>query len=210
MAATIIFMRIIYEAYIKMRYLIKHGEDAQKEYRLCSYKNRYKFYQSYKEAPNDIAKIAIEKFKADINNEEFSIEDIANAKDKRAFGGKSNLQLVEEFDQKETYTSVYGYLSDAVHTDWGETRQIYLQETEDASFVYNPQKETKIPGRQLVEQAQLLLESSFELIKWLESVEMKSGVIGIMESLLKEFQRVLSLIIVNILEDYKTDKFFYE
>ena len=41
MAATIIFMRIIYEAYIKMRYLIKHGEDAQKEYRLCSYKGLF-------------------------------------------------------------------------------------------------------------------------------------------------------------------------
>ena len=212
MAVTIIFMRIIYEAYIKMRYLIKHGEDAQKEYRLCSYKNRYKFYQDYKDTQNDIARITIEKFKADINNEDFSIEDVAEAyaKKKRAFGGKNISQLVEEFDQKEIYTSVYGYLSDSIHTDWGETRQLYLQETEEASFVYDPQKETKIPGRQLVEQAQLLLESSFELIKWLESVEMKSGVIGIMESLLKEFQRVLSLIIVNILEDYKTDKFFYE
>ena len=186
MSATIIFQRIIYEAYIKMQYLIKYGEDAQKEYRLCSYKNRYKFYQSYKEAPNDIAKIAIEKFKADINNEEFSIEDIANAKKKWAFGGKNISQLVEEFDQKEIYTSVYGYLSENKKTDWGETRQLYLQETEEASFVYDPQKETKIPARQLVEQAQLLLESSFELIKWLESVEMKSGVIGIMESLLKE------------------------
>ena len=210
MSATIIFQRIIYEAYIKMQYLIKYGEDAQKEYRLCSYKNRYKLYQSNIEAPNDIARIAIEKFKADINNEEFSIEDIANAKKKWAFGGKNISQLVEEFDQKEIYTSVYGYLSDSIHTDWGETRQLYLQETEETSFVYDPQKETKIPGRQLVEQAQLLLESSFEFIKWLESVEMKSDVIGIMEALLKEFQRVLSLIIVNILEDYKTDKFFYE
>ena len=210
MSATIIFQRIIYEAYIKMQYLIKYGEDAQKEYRLCSYKNRYKFYQSNIEAPNDIARIAIEKFKADINNEEFSIEDIANAKNKKAFGGKSNLELVEEFDQKEIYTSVYGYLSDSIHTDWGETRQLYLQETEEASFVYDPQKETKIPARQLVEQAQLLLESSFVFIEWLESIGLKFDIIGIMESLLKEFQRVLSLIIVNILEDYKTDKFFYE
>ena len=88
MAATIIFQRIIYEAYIKMRYLIKYGEGAQKEYRLCSYNNRYKFYQTYKEDSNPIARIAIEKFKADINNEEFSIEEIEEAyvKKKRAFG----------------------------------------------------------------------------------------------------------------------------
>ena len=212
MAVTIIFMRIIYEAYIKMRYLIKHGEDAQKEYRLCSYNNRYKFYQTYKEDSNPIARIAIEKFKADINNEEFSIEEIDEAyvKKKRAFGGKNISQLVEEFDQKETYTSVYGYLSDSIHTDWGETRQLYLQETEDASFVYNPQKEIKISARQLVAQAQLMLESSFVLIEWLESVDKKYGIINIMESLLKELQRVLSLIIVNIFEDYKTDKYLYE
>lgn len=212
MAATIIFQRIIYEAYIKMRYLIKYGEGAQKEYRLCSYNNRYKFYQAYKEDSNPIARIAIEKFKADINNEEFSIEEIEEAyvKKKRAFGGKNISQLVEEFDQKETYTSVYGYLSDSIHTDWGETRQLYLQETEDASFVYNPQKEIKISARQLVAQAQLMLESSFVLIEWLESVDKKYGIINIMESLLKELQRVLSLIIVNIFEDYKTDKYLYE
>ena len=210
LSATIIFQRIIYEAYIKMQYLIKYGEDAQKEYRLCSYKNRYKFYQSNIEAPNDIARIAIEKFKADINNEEFSIEDIANAKNKKAFGGKSNLKLVEEFDQKETYTPVYGYLSDAIHTDWGETRQLYLQETEDASFVYNPQKQIKIPARLLVIQAQLMLESSFVFIEWLESIGIKFDIIDIIKSFLKEFQRVLSLVVVNIFEDYKTDKYLYE
>ena len=210
LSATIIFQRIIYEAYIKMQYLIKYGEDAQKEYRLCSYKNRYKFYQSNIEAHNDIARIAIEKFKADINNEEFSIEDIANAKKKRAFGGKNISQLVEEFDQKEIYTSVYGYLSDAIHTDWGETRQLYLQETEDASFVYNPQKQIKIPARQLAIQAQLMLESSFVFIEWLESIGLKFDIIGIMKSFLKELQRVLSLVMVNMFEDYRTDKFLYE
>ena len=212
MSATIIFQRIIYEAYIKMRYLIKHGEDAQKEYRLCSYKNRYKFYQDYKETQNDIARITIEKFKADINNEDFSIEDVAEAyaKKERAFGGKNISQLVEEFDPKETYTSVYGYLSDAIHTDWGETRQLYLQETEDASFVYNPQKQIKIPARQLAIQAQLMLESSFVFIEWLESIGLKFDIIGIMKSFLKELQRVLSLVMVNMFEDYRTDKFLYE
>ncbi|MDY4852096.1 MAG: DUF5677 domain-containing protein [Prevotella sp.] len=214
MAATLIFQRIIYEAYIKMRYLIKHGESAQKEYRLFSYKTRYKFFKTYKEDSNHIARILIEKFKADINNEDFSIEDIAeanaNAKKLTAFGGKPFSQLVEEFDPKETYTSVYGYLSDAIHTDWGETRQLYLQETEDASFVYNPQKQIKIPARQLAIQAQLMLESSFVFIEWLESIGLKFDIIGIMKSFLKELQRVLSLVMVNIFEDYRTDKFLYE
>ena len=212
MSATIIFQRIIYEAYIKMQYLIKYGEDAQKEYRLCSYNNRYKFYQAYKEDSNPIARIAIEKFKADINNEDFSIEDVAEAyaKKKRAFGGKNISQLVEEFDQKEIYTSVYGYLSDAIHTDWGETRQLYLQETEDASFVYNPQKQIKIPARLLVIQAQLMLESSFVFIEWLESIGIKFDIIDIIKSFLKELQRVLSLVMVNMFEDYRTDKFLYE
>ena len=118
--------------------------------------------------------------------------------------------MVEEFDQKEIYTSVYGYLSDAIHTDWGETRQLYLQETEDASFVYNPQKQIKIPARQLAIQAQLMLESSFVFIEWLESIGFKFDIIGIMKSFLKELQRVLSLVMVNMFEDYRTDKFLYE
>lgn len=140
------------------------------------------------------------------------MEDIAeaDAKKKKAFGGKTFSQLVEEFDQKETYTPVYGYLSDSIHTDWGETRQLFLHETEEASFVYNPQKEIKIPARQLVAQAQLMLESSFAFIDWLESIDKKFDIVGIMESFLKELQRVLSLIMVNIIEDYQTDKYLYE
>lgn len=212
LTATIIFQRIIYEAYIKMRYLINHGEEAQKEYRLCSYKNRYKVYQTYKDDNNHIARIAIEKFKADIKNEDFSIEDIAEADSlkKKAFGGKPFSQLVEEFDKKDTYAPVYGYLSDSIHTDWGETRQLFLQETEDASFVYNPQKEIMIPARQLATQAHLMLESSFVFIDWLESAGKNFEIVGIMDSFLQELQRVLSLIMVNILEDYQTDKYLYE
>ena len=56
-AATIIFQRILFEAFIKMKYLIKHGEEAQKEYRLCSYKNRYKVYQAHKDDANHITRI---------------------------------------------------------------------------------------------------------------------------------------------------------
>ena len=211
-AATIIFQRILFEAFIKMKYLIKHGEEAQKEYRLCSYKNRYKVYQAHKDDANHITRISIEKFKVDIKNEDFSIEDIAeaDAKKRKSFGGKPFSQLVEEFNQKETYTPVYGYLSDSIHTDWGETRQLFLHETEDASFVYNPHKEIKIPARQLAAQSQLMLESSFVCIDWLESVDKKFEIVGIMESSLKELQRLISLILVNILEDYQTDKYLYE
>lgn len=211
-AATIIFQRITYEAYIKMQYLIKYGEESQKEYRLCSYKSRYKVYQTYKDNDNQIARIMIEKFNADIKNEDFSIEDIAEAvaKKRKGFGGKNLSQLVDEFEQKNIYIPIYGYLSDSIHTDWGETRQLFLQETDDASFVYNPQKDIKTPARLLAAQAQIMLDSSFLFFDWLESIDRKFDIVSIMEALLIEHNRVLSLILVNISEDYKSDKYLYE
>lgn len=39
----LLLSRVLYEAYIKMSYLIIHGEEAQKEYRLYSFKDRYRF-----------------------------------------------------------------------------------------------------------------------------------------------------------------------
>lgn len=47
-------------------------------------------------------------------------------------------------------------------------------------------------------------------IEWLESIGMKFDIIGIMKSFLKELQRVLSLVMFNIFEDHKTDKYLYE
>lgn len=210
-ADTIIFQRIQYEAYVKMQYLIKYGEDAQKEYRLCSYKNRYKLYQNYKAKDNPVARIAIEKFKLDVENEDFSIDDVADAVEKRkSFGGKNFAQIVEEFGQKEFYVPIYGYLSDSVHSDWGESRQLFLQEIDESSFVYYPQKNVPIPVRQLVAQGLIMLESSFVFFDWLESIGKKHSLVSAMESILKEHQRVLLLIMENIFENYKSDKYLYE
>ena len=44
----LILSRVLYEAYIKMSYLIFHGEEAQKEYRLYSFKDRYRFFKNSK------------------------------------------------------------------------------------------------------------------------------------------------------------------
>lgn len=211
-SATIIFFRIIYEAFIKMLYLIKYGEDAQKEYRLCSYSNRYKFYMAHKDEDNSVAKIAIEKFILDIKEEDFTIDDISEAvlKKKRGFGGKTFSQLVEEFDQKEYYNAVYGYLSDSIHSDWGESRQLFLQPTETSTFVYNPQKENQIPLRQLAGLSLIIMESSFAFLDWFEAINNKIPIIMVMKNLLEEMQRVVSLIVVNIVNDYESDKYLYE
>ena len=45
----LILSRVLYEAYIKMSYLIIHGEEAQKEYRLYSFKDRYRFFKNSKD-----------------------------------------------------------------------------------------------------------------------------------------------------------------
>jgi len=212
MSASILFIRVIYEAYIKMQYLIKNGESAQKEYRLCSYINRYKFYIAHKGEDNPVAEIAIKKFLLDIEQEDFIIDDIAGvySKKQKSFGGKTFAQLVEEFDRKESYVGVYGYLSDTIHSDWGESRQLFLQYTGNSSFVYNPEKIEPIPPREVVFVAQFILESTSCFVNWLSTVGKKIKEVEEMETQLEEIQRVLSIIQINILNDYKTDKYLYE
>lgn len=35
-------------------------------------------------------------------------------------------QLIEEIDGEGLYNSLYAIMSDSIHSDWGETRQVYL------------------------------------------------------------------------------------
>ena len=51
-------IRINYEAYIKMKYLIQEGKSAQREYRLLSFKNRYDIYKGYNTEDNPVHRAA--------------------------------------------------------------------------------------------------------------------------------------------------------
>lgn len=192
-----LFYRIEYEAYIKMRYLISHGESAQLAYRLASYKARYKAYQQYIKNPNAVAKVMADKFLADLDDEGFLLSDIAN-NEVKAFDGKNVRQLMAEIGEEKIYDSVYGISSDIIHTDWGETRQFYLfGDKERMVYRFEP---IKLHYRVAIGYAQLNIQAAELYFDWLDKNGLKEA--KVLSELLEEFNRVLKLICQHILNTY--------
>ena len=182
-----ILNRIIYEAFIKMKYLIAHGIEAQKDYRLYSFKNRYNFYKETKDKKDGYSLVRNKKFLLDLEEEGFTLDDLKNLK--RSFGGKNMSQLIEEIDGKGLYNSLYAMMSDTIHSDWGETRQMYLQKNEDNMYFPKYEKE-EIHGRILVPVVQIIISSTESFIKWRKYNECN----GFFQPLLLEMKRMFYLL----------------
>lgn len=182
-----ILNRIIYEAFIKMKYLIAHGIEAQKDYRLYSFKNRYNFYKETKDKKDGYSLVRNKKFLLDLEEEGFTLDDLKNLK--RSFGGKNMSQLIEEIDGKGLYNSLYAMMSDTIHSDWGETRQMYLQKNEDNMYFPQYEKE-EIHGRILVPVVQIIISSTESFIKWRKYNEYN----GFFQPLLLEMKRMFYLL----------------
>ena len=43
----------------------------------------------------------------------------------------SKFQKIEEIEGEGLYNSLYAIMSDSIHSDWGETRQLYLKKQEE-------------------------------------------------------------------------------
>ena len=182
-----ILNRIIYEAFIKMKYLIAHGIEAQKDYRLYSFKNRFNFYKETKDKKDGYSLVRNKKFLLDLEEEGFTLDDLKNLK--RSFGGKNMSQLIEEIDGKGLYNSLYAMMSDTIHSDWGETRQMYLQKNEDNMYFPKYEKE-EIHGRILVPVVQIIISSTESFIKWRKYNEYN----GFFQPLLLEMKRMFYLL----------------
>lgn len=182
-----ILNRIIYEAFIKMKYLIAHGIEAQKDYRLYSFKNRYNNYKETKDKKDGYSLVRNKKFLLDLEEEGFTLDDLKNLK--RSFGGKNMSQLIEEIDGKGLYNSLYAMMSDTIHSDWGETRQMYLQKNEDNMYFPKYEKE-EIHGRILVPVVQIIISSTESFIKWRKYNEYN----GFFQPLLLEMKRMFYLL----------------
>ncbi len=187
----LLLQRIIYEAYIKMHYLIEYGEAAQVDYRLNSYKNRYNFYKEYKEFEG-YYKIRNEKFLQDLKDDGFEISDcekiIKVGRDKK----KNMSHLIAEFDNKKLYTSLYGITSDSIHSDWGDIRQVYISKTDDGNYV--PMICTKKHFRMLIPLVSLIIDASLAFLKWNKN---QSYI-----SVLSEHKRIVHLINECIFDEY--------
>ena len=48
----------------------------------------------------------------------------------------SKFQKIEEIEGEGLYNSLYAIISDSIHSDWGETRQLYLKKQEEKDYMY--------------------------------------------------------------------------
>lgn len=187
----LILQRIIYEAYIKMHYLIKYGKSAQDDYRLQSYKNRYKFYEEYKEFEG-YYKVRNEKFLQDLKDDGFEIADFEKILKSSRHKKKNMQHLIAEFDNEKLYTSLYGLTSDSIHSDWGDIRQVYISKTDDGNYV--PMIYTNKHFRILIPLVSLMIDASFAFLKW----DKNQSYITV----LSEHKRVVNLINECIFDEY--------
>ena len=197
----VLYQRIIYEAYLKMRYLIKYGDDAQKKYRLYSYKDRKMFYDKSQDKKDGYYEVRNAKFLLDIADDGFTIDDLAATG--KAFGGKNVRQLVQELEDDSLYLSLYGMASDSIHSDWGELRQVYLMKTEDGQYLANAEETSPIHFRYLIPMADLIIDTSKYYIEWNQTIDDKLKVMLAFSSILDEMKRVCKLIMEWVYEDYQ-------
>lgn len=207
----IIHQRIIYEAYIKFLYLMKHGKTVQRQYRLISYKNRYEFYKTYPETcieDHGYFHVRNTKFLELLKADGFTIEDLENNK-KWKLDGKSFKQLQQELENEELYSSVYGMASDPIHSDWGEISQLHLIANDKEGVMcankdYNPSH-----YRYIIPFVIIPIDAAITYIQWIkEELE-----ITLLENLLPIFydiKRVLNIIAKQIFIEYKGEKYLYE
>lgn len=201
-------IRINYEAYIKMKYLIQEGKSAQREYRLLSFKNRYDIYKGYNTEDNPVADVFIYKFLEDIKAEGFAISDFENVTNWKAFGGKSLKCLVDEIAPDDKYLFQYALMSDSIHSDWGDIRQLHLASSNGNYVIKNePEVYHERVVLSLVYSHILALES---FLKWYKNdfgAEIYRG-----EETVSELKRVTCLIYLRFMDTYKNhpDVFVYE
>ena len=191
--------RIRYETIIKMTYLIKYPS-ARREYRLKSYKNRYKIYKEKTDDP--VYKVMISKFLDDIVSDDFSTGDFEQIKDWR-LGSKSFDKIVADVDYAENYKLAYGIPSDMIHSDWGEIRQLYLKQTEDGKVMFHDLGERKLHYRGLLYELDLSCNAAYSFINWVEDSE-EFRYNKFIKTNIREIHEIVSIILEHVLNIFRT------
>ncbi len=162
-----LLQRIRYEAIIKMLYLMKHP-DARREYRIKSYKNRHNVY---KEHNNDtMFLVMISKYLEDIQKDSISIDELDQIKNWK-LGSINFDQMVGEVDHKENYRLAYGLPSDMIHSDWGEIRQLYLDQNEDGTLMFHDLEDKPLHYRALLYELAISCKAATSYMKWVEDID---------------------------------------
>lgn len=192
--------RIIYEAYIKMRYLIDHPEDIT-EYRQLAYKPHLKILEDEDSQNNPVVSVFRTKFENSLNIEGFSESDIRAAR--KDPGGK-NFRQMQEMYEKGLYFSMYGTTSDTIHSGWNEIRQMYLRCKEDEKlYCVDVDYSQPLHYRLLITIAQILIESSLHYQTWICGI--RPGLVPNLTSMINEMKRMCSLIEEVVIDTYSNN-----
>lgn len=208
----VILCRIIYEAYIKMLYLIKYGESAQKEYRLLSYKDRYQFYKDYKNEEHGYFNVRNKKFLEDLSGDGLTIEELQSAIDtkKKAFGGKKFRQLLAEFEDERLYSSLYGIGSDPIHSDWGEIRNLFVRNIPNTStYIADVDYSVNVADRYTISFCLIMISSTIKYAEWAKDI---IPCVSTYKGLLEEFERISNLYSELVMKEYNkpNSKYMFE
>ena len=203
-----VYCRILYEAFMKLSYLLTEGDTAMRDFRLKSYRKRYEIYKKTESKGNGVSFVGNQKFIEDIAQDGFSLEEIRNTKKSdKNFKEISEKASKDSFSKEEIdliYNTAYGVSSDAIHSDWGELRQLYLN-IDDSGFVTPNIEDDPIHYRVIIPTATIITQT----IKTFVSYSNKGKIVIIagdnILAVVDDIYRVFSLISEHIFDEYNTN-----
>ncbi len=209
----IIYERILYEAFTKMVYLIINGKEALDDFRLTTYKNRIIVYNKTEKNDDGVNLVRNTKLLDDLKADGFTTEDLKSIIPKNF---KTILNFVNQtFTQEEKdliYTLKYGLSSDAIHSDWGELRQIHLNDIGDGMMVPNIDERVYNHYRIILPIADIISLTIQAFVPYIN--ESKTVVIAgdALVSMAEDIQRVLRLFFEHVKDEYENtpDAFMIE
>lgn len=200
----IVYERILYEAFTKMVYLIVNGKEALDDFRLTSYKNRFDAYNKTKKHVDGVNLVRNTKLLDDLEADGFTIEDLKTIHPKNF---KKILDLVDKTYTREEkdliYTLGYGLSSDAIHSDWGELRQIHLSNIGDNMMIPNIDERVYNHYRVILPIADIISMAIQAFVPYINETRAVVLVGNALVSMAEEIQRVLRLIFEHIKDEYE-------
>lgn len=199
--------RIIYEAYIKMRYLIDHPNDVP-EYRAIAFKPQIDILSDSRFAGAPNIAVLRKKYEDSVKTEGLTEQEIKSAR--RYPGGKSFKQMLDMYEP-EMYVPIYSMSSDSIHSGWNEIRQMYLRcNDEEKLYCADISFSQQVHYRALIFIAQILASSALAYSEW--ALKNYSEYIPDLTSLIREFHRVSLLISEVVMDTYKDnpDEYMYK
>lgn len=199
----IVCERILYEAFTKMVYLIVNGKEVLDNLRLTLYENRIKAYNKTEKEVDGVNLVLNTKLLDDLKADGFTVDDL------KAIHPKNFMTILNLVDQTYTqeeqdliYALGYGLSSDAIHSDWGELRQIHLSDIGDDMMIPNINERVYNHYRIILPIADIISMAIQAFIPYIN--ETKAIVIAgdALVSMAEEIQRVLRLIFEHIKDEY--------